>query len=133
VSVTTPTPRAAPSVARTPTTPAPDTSRATIKLTPISTPSVVSTPTPTPAPAVVTAVAERPGRLKLRIDPWAEIEIDGKGYGSTPMAPISLAPGKYTVRMKHPSFKPLQRKVVVKAGEITTLEIVLAEDAFPVK
>ncbi len=129
-----PTPRVVPNASRPPAASTPDVTRATIKLTPIVTPTVApAVASPTPNPAVLVAAAERPGRLKLRIEPWAEIEIDGRSYGSTPMAPIALAPGKYTVVMRHPSYKPLQRKVVVRAGEITAIEIVMAEDAFPLK
>ena len=41
-----------------------------------------------------------PGLLEVRVEPWAEVSVDGKGYGPTP-ADIKLAPGPHRVSLKN--------------------------------
>jgi hypothetical protein len=63
--------------------------------------------------------------------PWAEVVLDGTPVGTTPLAPLPLAPGTYTARLTHPDFKPLLRKVTIRAGETTPLRLDLRQDAIP--
>jgi serine/threonine-protein kinase len=63
--------------------------------------------------------------------PWAEVSLDGRPIGTTPLKPVSLSPGVHTVRLQHPDYRPLQKKVNVRPGEVTALEVDLAEEAFP--
>jgi hypothetical protein len=78
-----------------------------------------------PSPAV------SPGLLRLVVKPWAEVSIDDTPVGTTPLAPLSLSPGSYAVRLSHPEYRPLQRKVKIEPGETTRLEIDLRLDAVP--
>ncbi len=73
------------------------------------------------------------GTLKLRVKPWADVSIDGRALGSTPLKPLSLAPGAYTVRLQHPSYRPLLKKVNVRPGEVYVLDLDLSQEAFPVQ
>jgi hypothetical protein len=75
--------------------------------------------------------AEAPGQLQLAVTPWAEVSVDETSVGTTPVKPIELAPGTHLVRLVHPGFRPLVRKVVIQAGETTTLEIDLTWEAVP--
>ena len=70
------------------------------------------------------------GLLQIVVHPWAEIAVDEQHVGATPFRPLALAPGPHVVRFTHPEFKPFVRKVTVKAGETTRLEIDLSEEAF---
>jgi hypothetical protein len=56
--------------------------------------------------------------------------VDGRPLGTT--SPVSLPPGTHTVRLQHPSYRPLQKKVTVRAGEVSVLEVDLGEEAFPI-
>ncbi|MBI5546038.1 MAG: hypothetical protein HY901_19270 [Deltaproteobacteria bacterium] len=37
------------------------------------------------------------GRIVLRVHPWAEVTLDGRTLGSTPLPPVEVAPGIHTV------------------------------------
>jgi len=75
--------------------------------------------------------AEAPGQLQLAVKPWAEVSVDEAPVGTTPVKPIELAPGTHLVRLVHPGFRPLIRKVVIEPGETTRLEIDLTWEAVP--
>ena len=72
-----------------------------------------------------------PGFLQLLIKPWAAVSVDEGYVGTTPLQPLALAPGSHTVRLTHPDYKPLQRKVTIRAGETTRLEIDMPWEAVP--
>ncbi len=55
--------------------------------------------------------------------PWADVTIDGQEAGTTPLRPIPLAPGTHQVRLKHPSYAPLVRQVVIEPGATAHLEV----------
>jgi serine/threonine-protein kinase len=96
---------------------------------PTPAPTPAAPPTPTPLPTLTLLPAR--GSLQLRILPWAEVEIDGEAVGSTPMRPVELDVGEHTVVLTHPEYKPLMKRVVIRADETATLEVDLAYEAFP--
>jgi serine/threonine-protein kinase len=65
--------------------------------------------------------------------PWAEVWLDGRPVGTTPLRPLAVPPGVHTVRLQHPSFRPLQKSVRIRAAETTFLDVVLEEEAFPLR
>jgi serine/threonine-protein kinase len=102
--------------------------RATPPQTRAAAPIRSSTPPPT-VPSPRTPAAETPGLLQLRVTPWAAVSVDDSYVGTTPLQPLSLSPGSHTVRLTHPDYKPLQRKLAIRPGETTRLEIDLAWEA----
>jgi len=64
--------------------------------------------------------------------PWADVSLDGRPLGTTPLKPLPLPPGVHTVRLQHPSYRPLQKRFDVRAGEVFVLEVDLREEAFPI-
>jgi hypothetical protein len=49
--------------------------------------------------------------------PWAEISIDGKPLGSTPLAkPIELPVGAHVIRFAHDWYQPVEQTVEVQLG-----------------
>jgi hypothetical protein len=58
------------------------------------------------------------------------VAIDGQDVGTTPFAPVSLPPGVHTVRMSHPRFRPLIKRIEIRSGDSTRLEVNLNEEAF---
>jgi hypothetical protein len=91
---------------------------------------MTSTVTPT-EPSKSEPGRVEPGSLRLLILPWAEVAIDGKTVGTTPLGALKLDPGTHLLRLTHPNFLPLQRKVVIRPGETTRFELDLAHEAFP--
>src|SRR5207302_8159212 len=69
---------------------------------------------PKPPPPVVTAK----GELMFIIRPWAEVHVDGKKVGVTPLpAPLVLAAGPHEVRLiNHELGKDVTRTVTVSAN-----------------
>jgi serine/threonine-protein kinase len=106
-----------------PPTPVPPTPRPPTPAPPTPVPPTPQPPTPAPPLA--------DGLLQLRVRPWAEVVIDGTVVGQTPLRPVSLPPGRHTVQLRHPDFKPLTRKVTIESGSTFRLEIDLTWEAVP--
>jgi serine/threonine-protein kinase len=65
-----------------------------------------------PPPPVVTAK----GTLVFIVRPWAEVHVDGKKIGVTPVAPMQLAVGPHQVRLVNPDLgKDITRTVTISA------------------
>jgi class 3 adenylate cyclase len=67
----------------------------------------------------------KPGTVKLAIQPWGEVYVDGNRRGvSPPMKSLKLAPGKHQVEVRNGSFAPYKQTVVVKSNAETTVHYV---------
>jgi hypothetical protein len=67
-------------------------------------------------------VFREPGRGYLRVNalPWANIRIDGRLVGATPMAkPIELKQGSHVVRLEHDWYQPVERTIDIAEGVAT--------------
>ncbi len=80
---------------------------------------------PPPHAAERAPVIESPGSLEVNTGKsWAEIYVDKKKLGDTPLHPtISLPPGHYTVRIVNPELGAVERKVTISAGKNTPLSV----------
>jgi len=58
--------------------------------------------TPVPAPAEPPPAAAEPVPVAINAIPWAEVSVDGRPLGETPLAGIRLAPGPHTFRARMP-------------------------------
>lgn len=68
----------------------------------------------------------QPGRLRLQIRPFAEVFLNGVPRGDGfDVAVEDLAPGRYQLRLEHPTLQPVDTVVVVEAGVTTTVQRVL--------
>ena len=71
---------------------------------------------------VMTAPSIPPGYLRVLVDPWAEVWIDGKLVDTTPFArPLAIPAGGHHVVLRNPYFKPLERDLQVHRDETTLL------------
>lgn len=97
-------------------------------------PSAAPTPSSTPEPASPAPVAasepagarpspEADGWLLVVVTPWAEVSVDERPIGPTPMRRLALRPGPHEVMLTHPDFRPFPRKVTIRSGE--TLRLVV--------
>ncbi len=55
------------------------------------------------------------GRLSINADPWAQVLIDDKPIGDTPVANVSVSLGEHQVIFRHPQLGERRETVVVRA------------------
>lgn len=81
--------------------------------------AVETAPSPEVPAVDVTEAAARPatpkaprgrGWLELRVHPWAEVWVDGRKMGVTPVEPIELTAGRHQLRLTNPD-AAIERKV----------------------
>jgi serine/threonine protein kinase len=89
-------------------------------LVPVPSASPAAAPPPSPADKAPPQ-APAQGRLFVSARPWAWVAVDGVPVGETPFRAIALAPGPHDVELRHPSYRPFHRRIVVKEGETYTL------------
>jgi hypothetical protein len=58
------------------------------------------------------------GRLSINAMPWAQVAIDGRDVGQTPLANLALPIGTHEVKFAHPEFGERRQTVVVKVEGI---------------
>lgn len=79
------------------------------------------------------ALQRLPGRLKLLVEPAAEVFVDGNPRGSTPMAPLELAAGAHDLMLRAPRYRVHQAKVQIEGGGVEqTLQVRLEPGWAPV-
>jgi serine/threonine-protein kinase len=83
--------------------------------------------TPAPVAAVVdagAAVNRAPGALVLEATPWAEVTVDGRRVGETPLANVPVPPGVHTLVFKNPETgKSVRRVVTVYPGQRVSAKV----------
>ncbi len=63
---------------------------------------------------------KKAGRLKVVVEPWAEIYLDGVKIGETPLAARKLPEGRYQILLKNPQTgKKLKKSIMIVAGKDT--------------
>jgi len=71
-------------------------------------------------------VPKTPGYLRVVVQPWANVIVDGESFDTTPFArPIPLAPGTHYVRLEHPQAPPERRTIELVAGETILLDVTM--------
>lgn len=62
------------------------------------------------------------GALFITVNPYAEVFIDGKSYGYTPMPPIQLYPATYTIKLYNEELKAvLQKNIKIEEDQTLTI------------
>jgi serine/threonine-protein kinase len=68
------------------------------------------------------------GTLTLKIRPWANVWVNKKKVGTTPLPPLSLKAGKHTVKLVNDELKVTRTQtVVVEAGKNVDLKMNLGD------
>ncbi|HLU67088.1 MAG TPA: serine/threonine-protein kinase [Kofleriaceae bacterium] len=68
-------------------------------------------------PTRIIAPAERRGHLRVVVNPWGRVLVDGEERAVTPLAaPIPLPAGRHMVTVENDFFEPLSREIDVPAG-----------------
>jgi hypothetical protein len=81
-----------------------------------------------PAPTPVAPAPPVQGFLLVLVKPWADVTVDGRVVSQTPLPPIALSPGSHSVLLTHPSYRPFTRKIEIRAGETTRIQLDLATE-----
>jgi hypothetical protein len=78
---------------------------------------------PPSKPEVPTAAAGE-GTLRILVDPWAKVTLDGKLLGITPLKPVKVSEGVHELVLENDELKVKQRrKVKVKAGQVSEVRV----------
>jgi hypothetical protein len=59
------------------------------------------------------------GRININAVPWAEVLIDGKPVGETPIGNLSIPLGEYEIVFRHPQLGEVRRTAVVRSDAVT--------------
>jgi PEGA domain len=59
------------------------------------------------------------GRVSVNAVPWAQVSINGKLVGETPLANLPLPVGEYEIAFRHPQLGEQKQKVIVKSSALT--------------
>jgi type II secretory pathway predicted ATPase ExeA len=73
-----------------------------------------------PAPLEAAPLAPRPAGPLLSVNaaPWAEIQVDGRVVGETPLGELAVAPGPHVVSARLPDGRVINRRVEAGAGDV---------------
>lgn len=63
------------------------------------------------------------GQANFNAIPWAEVSVDGRSLGETPLGNVQLTIGSHDVTFRHPEFGEQTRTVVVTTGAVARLSI----------
>jgi serine/threonine-protein kinase len=64
------------------------------------------------------------GHLRVAVSPWAEVNIDGRSLGVTPLQPVELGEGQHQIQLKNGDLGVVaKRRIVVQPNKETLLKI----------
>jgi eukaryotic-like serine/threonine-protein kinase len=70
------------------------------------------------------AALEQQGFLRVVVDPWAEVHVDGQKVATTPTAhAIPLTPGKHYLKFTNPYFHEVSREITIKSHETELVRV----------
>ena len=70
------------------------------------------------------------GRISINAAPWAEVDIDGKPAGETPLANLSLPIGSHEITFRHPEHGVKKQTVIVKVDGLTRVTQVFQPEQY---
>ncbi len=87
----------------------------------------IGLPAPAPAMAAPPPPPPRPpGYVRVVVDPWAEIFVDGRPVETTPVGrPIAIPEGRHTLELRNPYFETETRNIEVARGATQTIKVSL--------
>jgi serine/threonine-protein kinase len=66
------------------------------------------------------------GRVSVNAVPWAQVSINGKPVGDTPLGNLPLPVGEHEITFRHPQLGEQTQKVIVKSGVLTRVSASMA-------
>ncbi|MFZ5444357.1 MAG: protein kinase domain-containing protein [Myxococcota bacterium] len=68
------------------------------------------------------------GALVVKAEPWADVKVDGRALGQTPVTVKSLYEGPHVVELTNVAFGPRRLEVRVRGGETKVVQVDLTEE-----
>jgi len=68
---------------------------------------------------VALSVSPPNGRININAIPWAEVLIDGKSVGETPIGNLSIPLGEHEIVFRHPQLGEARQTAVVRSDAVT--------------
>lgn len=79
-------------------------------------------------------LAEYTALVRVNVEPWGELYLDGEHVGTTPLHnPLFVSPGHHSVRVSHPQLSAVQQEFQTSAGETLAVNVDLAHGQAVVK
>ncbi|MBL8912104.1 MAG: protein kinase [Archangium sp.] len=72
---------------------------------------------PAKPPRKVAARLTSPAFVSVQAEPWANVELNGKPIGQTPLARVPVSTPNAVLRLTNPKFRAIERKLKLSAGE----------------
>jgi serine/threonine-protein kinase len=95
-------------------------------------PSAPRSPAPSASGAATAPASSAPGTLQVVVLPWADVSVDGRPVGTTPIAPVTLPPGPHTVVLRNAELGAVRTvPVTIKSGQPMLLRIDLRRTESP--
>ena len=63
------------------------------------------------------------GSLRILVKPWADVFVDGRFAGQTPLGALRVPPGKHTIVLRHPALGEKTAVVEVTRNRESLLEV----------
>ena len=63
------------------------------------------------------------GYVRIVATPWANVSVDGREVGQTPMGSVALPAGVHTIRFEHPELGSTERVVRVQSGQTDSVKV----------
>ena len=73
----------------------------------------------TPGRVIPIAVAAPDGQMNANAQPWAQVLVDGRPIGDTPLANVAVPVGDHEVTFRHPQLGERRQRIIVQAGTLT--------------
>ena len=67
------------------------------------------------------------GRLSINAMPWADVLIDGKPAGQTPLANLTVVIGEHEIIFRNPQFPEQKQTTTVKAETPTRVSVTFSK------
>ena len=74
-----------------------------------------------PREAATRAIVRGRGTLRVAVSPWAEVTVDGRVLGVTPLSPVDLAEGAHQVALKNGELGIVAKRHVIITPDKETL------------
>ncbi len=79
-----------------------------------------------PSPSSSESMVVGTGYLQVVVKPWADVSVDHEFVDTTPFGrKVPLKPGRHVVSLRNPNYKPQDRLIEVKPGEVVRLQVEL--------
>ena len=63
------------------------------------------------------------GELIIDADPWAEVFLDGKKVGYTPLWLKRITSGRHKLRFANPNHPDIEREITLRRGEVGRVKV----------